>query len=713
MATQTLQLPHRQKFSDWFPEFLRQELAPYPGRGAVVARMVIAATLSMILIVTFRIPGGAIGALVAFILSRENLVSTAKSALFLVLAFAIGGLFIPLGARMFASIPITHFIWEAVSLFLAFFLLRTLTNFVLATGLSLVATNVLAIWYLPGPAEQNVELTLWQVLAALIGALVTFAVEAVFRALSTRDEIKDGIGDRLKAVEGLLLSYAEAQPAAPENSRALMQYAIVGMGGLRRYVARANFDALRRMQMSTLVSLTGRGVDFSAALVSGYPPPQAPLQARAAQLASRVAEIRHALATKNLPPAWEPSGEKDPNTPLFNELESIIALMPAVFASEASVDPRFEILESAPSSSRIFVEDAFTNPEHLRFVLSGTLAAMLCYIIYVSLDWRGISTAVTTCVLTALSNVGASRQKQVLRVAGAILGGFVFGLGSQIFILPHIDSITGFAVLFAVVSAIAAWVSTSSARLSYAGLQIVVAYYLINLSEFSIQLSLTVARDRAIGVLLGVSMMWLVFERFYPKPASDQMIRIFIRNVRLMATLVSESRIGADKETIVQIRRQRDQIYRYFGEVSSQADAVPFETGPERAGHMAARDRIRRWQTTLRTFYLMEIPLLQFRLFGDRTHMSPAFQDVEHRFLEDCSNSLNHIASELEKQIDNKPYDISLYPSLQKQLGAAEAVEQSPLLPQEQALLRLTMTISALLDRFQEDFAAAPIFATK
>src|ERR1700761_6517502 len=161
MATQTLQLPHRQKFWDWFPEFLRQELAPYPGRGAIVARVVIAATLSMIIIVTFRIPGGAIGALIAFILSRENLMSTAKSALYLVLAFALGGLFIPLGARMFASVPITHFIWEAVSIFLAFFLLRTLTNFVLATGLSLVATNVLAIWYLPGPAEQNVELTRW------------------------------------------------------------------------------------------------------------------------------------------------------------------------------------------------------------------------------------------------------------------------------------------------------------------------------------------------------------------------------------------------------------------------------------------------------------------------------------------------------------------------------------------------------------------------
>jgi multidrug resistance protein MdtO len=71
----------------------------------------------------------------------------------MVCAFVIGGLFIAIGARFFASIPITHFLWEAVSLFTIFFLLRTLTNYAVATGL-------------PGPAERNVELTLWQVAAA-------------------------------------------------------------------------------------------------------------------------------------------------------------------------------------------------------------------------------------------------------------------------------------------------------------------------------------------------------------------------------------------------------------------------------------------------------------------------------------------------------------------------------------------------------------------
>jgi multidrug resistance protein MdtO len=714
MTTTSVRLPHAARFTTWFPQFLRKELAPYPGRGAVVARMVIAATLTMILIVTFRIPGGAIGALCAFILSRENLLSTAKSALYIVIAFAIGGLFIPIGARFFASIPMTHFLWEAVSIFIAFFLLRTLTNYAVATGLSLVATNILSIWYLPGPAEKNVELTLWQVAAALIGALVTLAVEIVSHAFHRRDEVVEGLDTRLQQIENLMNDYAADRTISPETERLLTQYAIVGMGALRRHLARMSDEPLHRMRMSTLISLTGRSIDFAAALSSSNPRLYPGLQQRAALLARRISEVRRHLQAPDAPVLKEPEDTSSANTPLLSELESMVSLMPSVFSSETSIDPRFEILEAPPSSSsRIFVEDAFSNPEHLRYVLSGTLAAMLCYILYVSLAWPGISTAVTTCVLTGLTNIGASRQKQVLRIGGALLGGFVFGLGSQIFVLPNIDSITGFTVLFAVVTAIAAWVSTSSSRLSYSGLQIAVAFYLIHLSEFSIQTSLSVARDRAIGVLLGISMMWLVFERFYPRPAADEMVRIFILNLRLMADLITKSSSGADTEAIVRIRRQRDQVYRYFGDVTAQADAVPFETGPARDAHMAARDRIRRWQTSLRTFYLLEVPLLQFRIFGDIREKSKRFTQIEDVFREECARSFQRMAESLENQLKKRSYDSSAPQSTLTLLETLQASEQTGFSEREVALMRMSTTIASLVDRMQSEVSLEPLYATE
>src|SRR5262249_21194511 len=163
-----------------------------------------------------------------------------------------------------------------------------------------------------------------------------------------------------------------------------------------------------------------------------------------------------------------------------------------VLQGSRSIDMYLPASENVPRRA-IFASDAFANPEHLRFALKGGLAAGGSYIIYKAVAWPEISTAVTTCLLTALTTIGASPQKQVLRIAGAIVGGFLIGMGSQIFVLPYLDSIGGFTVLFVLVTALSAWFLTSSPRLSYFGLQVAFAFYLINLQEFKIQTSLGVA----------------------------------------------------------------------------------------------------------------------------------------------------------------------------------------------------------------------------
>ena len=712
MATSATSLPQASRSTAWFGNFLRHELAPYPGRGAVVARMVISATITAVLIVTFRIPNGAVGTLIAFILTRENVASTARSAFTLVLAFAAGGLFVPIGAHFFASAPEMHFVWEGVSLFGVFFLLRTLTNFAFASGLSLVATAALSIWYLPGPPSQNVELTLWLVASALIGAVVTLAVEIVFHALSRSDEIADGVNVRLEQIEIMLRSLASGNAVSRENAQKLAQYAMIGMGALRRNLARSNVEPRYRVRMSAMVSLVGRAVDFAAALSTVDFPLPVSEQPIAANLVQEIEELRQALAARLSPVVPDPKPSSNATTPLLSELELVFSLLPSVYRSDASIDPRLEVLESPTSSNRIFVQDAFTNRDHIRFALAGTFAAMICYVLYVSLAWPGISTSVTTCVLTALSNIGSSRQKQALRIAGAVLGGFVLGMGSQIFILPSLDTVGGFAVLMACGSLVAAWVSTSSARLSYAGLQMAFAFYLINLSEFTIQTSLTVARDRAIGVLLGTSMMWLVFEKLYPKPAADEMVRIFVANLRQMAELIRISNSGVDAATIVKIRRQRDLIYRQFGDVSAQADAVPFETGPARTEHMAARDRIRRWQAALRTFYLLEAPLIQYRIFGDLRQRERPFAQLQDEFRERCAAAMDQMAASLEDQLHNRPHEKGPNTSIADLLKDAEATRRPELSDREVQFLGISDTLAGIVDRLQLEVTNEPLYST-
>jgi multidrug resistance protein MdtO len=710
VASEVIRIPHAERFSEWFPDFLKKELAPYPGRAALVVRMVIAATLTMILIVTFRIPGGVVGALTAFLFSRENLVSTARSAIFMIAAFAIGALFIPIGASLLASTPETHFLWIGCSLFLVFFLLRCLINYGMATGLALVVSNVVGIWYLPGPAEQNVEQTLWLVAATLIGALVTLCVEVVFYALQGRDDLIGGVDTRLELIEDLMASYADGRRVSPAMQAQLAQFAIVGAGALRRHVARSNYTQLYRARMSTLVSLVGRSIDFAAALSDAYPSLPEGFEGRAARINRSIADIRSCLHTHGQPCEPVLESTPSPDTPLLSEIESMVSLMPSIFSSENAPDPTLEPLEEPPDTTRIFIPDAFSNPEHLRYVLGGTLAAMLCYVFYVSLDWPNLSTSVTTCVLTALTTIGSSRQKQILRVAGFVLGGVIAGLGAQIFVLPFIDSIGGFTLLFAAMTAVAAWIGTASSRLSYAGVQFAFAFYLIHLSEFSIQTNLAVARDRVLGVLLGITMMWLVFERFFPRSAADEMVRIFVVNLRALADLLSSSARADHRASILKIRRLREEIYRHFGEVNAQSDAVPFETGLQRAGDMAARDRIRRWQASLRSFYLLEAPLLQFRIFGKVESKSKSFTAFEDDFRFEAARIFLHIAKSLENQLATRMHRADSVKSLLQRIDSTPARIEAEFSERERALLRLTRTIARLVDRLQSEVASEGLY---
>src|SRR5258708_36389928 len=94
MATLAQSLPGSSRPLAWFGEFLKEELAPYPGRAGTVARMVIAATLVMIICMTFRIPRSFQGAVYALIISRENIRATLQSAGTMLLVTAVGASYI-------------------------------------------------------------------------------------------------------------------------------------------------------------------------------------------------------------------------------------------------------------------------------------------------------------------------------------------------------------------------------------------------------------------------------------------------------------------------------------------------------------------------------------------------------------------------------------------------------------------------------------------
>jgi multidrug resistance protein MdtO len=121
-----------------------------------------------------------------------------------------------------------------------------------------------------------------------------------------------------------------------------------------------------------------------------------------------------------------------------------------------------------------------------------------------------------------------------------------------------------------------------------------------------------VARDRVAGILLGLFMMWLVFDQLWGSSATVEMRRTFISNLRSLGQLVREPLPGREKTW--RSDSLRETINTNFDKVRSMADAVLFEFGPSRQGDLVLRNQIRQWQPQLRTLFVTRIALLKYRL---------------------------------------------------------------------------------------------------
>lgn len=310
----------------------------------------------------------------------------------------------------------------------------------------------------------------------------------------------------MKAVEEALWCFANGCRVEEHSQQRLEQYAMVGTAALRQLLARSPETFQHTPEMSAVVALTGRLVDLTAQVIARNETFPETERAGFRQAAGRLAQIRVALRAKDTRTLAEIStkSEAAPAGSFLADIQTTIDQFPEVYFGLQSFSEYLPSALDFDQPSRLFKHDAFSNPDHIHFALKGTLAAGACYLLYNSIAWRGLSDSIATCMITALSTVGASRQKQILRVAGAVLGGIVLGMTSQVFLLPHMDGIGTFSLLFAAVTAISVWIGTGSPRISYAGVQTAFAFYVTHLRVFGPQTSLTVARDDVMGILLGL-----------------------------------------------------------------------------------------------------------------------------------------------------------------------------------------------------------------
>jgi multidrug resistance protein MdtO len=486
-----------------FLTFLAQELAPREGRGLAVARIAAACTITVAIAMVFRIPLAAYMAYMVFLTSKDDSAATVTMAVAGGLAITLAVIFSLGLAQISLGDPAIRLPAMALMTFLAMFSVRTfalgpisfLAGFIVVTMQSVVDE-------VPNP-EVFTRTTLWLWVVVVVPAFTMTLINLLFGPLAS------AVAER--GVRKVLTDL-EAALTRGETAGRLAQWRAILVPLIEKS---RNPPAIQRL-LDTLV------------ILEAYPDPIPPRERT--RLSYLVRGCLSALERQSLvaeaPPETESMPEALAATYAFAELQREISRTPARQPAHTAHKPR-----------QLFVPDALSNPAHWQFALKTTLAIMIVYSVYTMLDWPGLLTSIVTVFFVALGSVGETVHKLVLRLSGAIIGGLLAGL-SIVFVLPHFTDIGQLCALTAVVALFAGWVTTSSERLSYAGMQIALAFFMGLLQTYSPANDLTVLRDRVVGILLGNVVMTLVFSSLWPESAITRLRGALADALRAIAALL-------------------------------------------------------------------------------------------------------------------------------------------------------------------------------
>jgi len=279
----------------------------------------------------------------------------------------------------------------------------------------------------------------------------------------------------------------------------------IKLAGIEKSVPVRDLSALRQAALSSFALMSALD-----ALAAGPELLCLPSALRM-KLADTAEQIAHLVQRGRYPVELTVELPPEPNLlPLVRELLAALRDVMKHFA-----EPVGPAQASPKEEGKFFVEDAFTNPEHVQYALKTTAAAVFCYVLYSLLDWPGIHTAFITCYIVAQSTAAESVEKLTLRIVGCLIGAAA-GIGAIVFLVPSLTSIGGLMIAVFFGAWAGAYLAAGSPRISYAGFQIAFAFFLCIIQGSGPKFDLTVARDRIIGVLLGNLVAYFTLVHVWP-----------------------------------------------------------------------------------------------------------------------------------------------------------------------------------------------------
>ncbi|MGF6611914.1 putative membrane protein YccC [Paraburkholderia sp. WSM4175] len=183
-----------------------------------------------------------------------------------------------------------------------------------------------------------------------------------------------------------------------------------------------------------------------------------------------------------------------------------------------------------------------------------------------------------TCVIVVLPNLGASTQRALLRLAGAVIGS-ALALFMVVSVIPHLDDIVGLLLITLPVVAFAAWIAAGSERIGYAGIQLMFTFSLALLERFGPTTNLTEIRDRLVGILLGVGVATFVQTSFWREGEGDVLRQKLATTLRAIAAHLSASHADADRRDELPYAQRQLQAWAVLADCEATLSRVALEPG--------------------------------------------------------------------------------------------------------------------------------------
>ncbi|MGF6899881.1 FUSC family protein [Paraburkholderia sp. GAS348] len=517
-------------------------LAPYPGRAAMATRIALICALTAFVTSAYGTPEAAISAYVVFFLNRPDRVSSAVlgSALLVLVSMLIGLVMV---VAMFAlDDPMWRvaciaglsfgllFVTSASKLRPVGAIIAMIVGFALdelgSVPFGEVATRALLyVWLMvaiPFGVSIGVSLLIAPSPRKLAGRALAKRLRLAARSLAEPEAAAEALSACLRegdAEIGTWLKLSVVDGSSVRDDVGPLRQAVSSTLAILVAADLAASEPSGRLPASFAAPITETLENMARMLeAGGYPVDielKLPNVAELTPLARLVAEdlrdaiTRFAVVEAQTDVEGEGEGEGKGKGEGTAESDARTATQTQAHVEAGTPPP------AAGKRGGFFLPDAFTNPDHVRYALKTTVAAMFCYLLYSQINWPGIHTCFITVYMVSLGTTAETVEKMTLRIAGCLVGALL-GTAAIVFVTPMLTSVAGLMALVLIGAWLSAWVAFGSPRMAYAGFQIALVFFMCVLQGAAPGYDLTLARDRTIGILIGNVVVYLVFTRVWP-----------------------------------------------------------------------------------------------------------------------------------------------------------------------------------------------------